>query len=65
VSLGGSYDQDIDPTVNRRAKRMILNPRWMMNRWVMLDLNYTSIITTFETNAYHDRTFFATVTLTK
>jgi len=65
VSLGGSYDQDIDPTVNRRAKRVIVSPRWMMNRWVILDLNYTSLLTTFETSSFHDRTFFATVTLTK
>jgi len=63
--LGGAYDQDIDPTVNRRARRVIFNPRWLMNRWVIFDLNYTSISTSFATTSLRQRTLYATVTLTK
>ena len=33
VSIGGSLDEDIDPVQNRRARRVIFNPRWMMNRY--------------------------------
>src|SRR6185369_16882063 len=65
LSLGGAFDQDIDPTVNRRARRLIFNPRWLMNRWVMLDLNYTSVSTSFATTSLRQRTLYATVTLTK
>jgi len=64
LSLGGAFDQDIDPTVNRRARRLIFNPRWLMNRWVMLDLNYTSVSTSFATTSLRQRTLYATVTLT-
>ncbi|GEM_PF-2458978 len=65
VSLAASYDQDIDPTVNRRARRVILNPRWSMNRWVTADLNYTSVTTSLESGSLRQRSFFATLTFMK
>jgi len=65
LSLGGAYDQDVDPTVNRRARRVLFNPRWTMNRFVMFDLNYTSITTTLASNAVRQRMLYATMTLTK
>jgi len=65
LSLGGSYDQDVDPTVNRRARRLIFNPRWTMNRWVMFDLNYTSITTSLASTSLRQRMLYATMTLTK
>ena len=63
--LAGSFDDDVDPIMDRRARRMILNPRWLMNRWTILDLNYTSVSTTFPNGSLRQRTFFATLTLTK
>jgi hypothetical protein len=65
VSLGGSYDQDIDPVVDRRATRMIVNPRWVMNRFVIFDVNYTSVSSTFSTFENRQHSLFATVTLIK
>ena len=65
VSLGGSYDQDIDPTSDRRATRMIVNPRWLINRFAILDVNYTSVKTTFRSSLNQQRSLFATLTLTR
>ena len=65
VSLGGSYDQDIDPSSDRRATRMIFNPRWMINRFATLDVNYTSVKTTFTSSMNQQRSLFATLTLTR
>lgn len=65
VSLAGSFDNDIDPVMNRRARRMIFNPRWLMNRWTILDINYTSVSTSFTNGSLRQRTLFATLTLTK
>ncbi len=65
VSLAGSYDQDVDPTVNRRARRLLFNPRWLMNRWVMFDINYTSVTTSLATSSLRQRSLYATVTFTK
>ncbi|HSP35268.1 MAG TPA: hypothetical protein VLU46_13205, partial [Thermoanaerobaculia bacterium] len=65
VSLGGSYDEDIDPTLNRRATRAVFNPRWLMNRWVTVDLNYTSVKSQFDSSSNYQRTLFATLTLSR
>jgi hypothetical protein len=65
VSLGGSYDQDIDPTSDRRATRMIINPRWLINRFATLDFNYTSVKTAFASSTNQQRSIFATLTLTR
>ena len=65
VSLGGAYDQDIDPVVDRRATRMVINPRWIMNRFVIFDVNYTAVSSTFSTFENRQHSLFATVTLIK
>jgi hypothetical protein len=65
VALAGAFDDDIDPVMNRRARRMIFNPRWLMNRWTILDINYTSVSTTLPNGSLRQRTLFATLTLTK
>ena len=65
VSLGGSFDEDIDPTLNRRATRTVFNPRWLMNRFITFDLNYTSVKSTYQTIANYQKTVFATVTLSR
>ena len=65
VALAGSFDQDIDPVLGRRARRVIINPRWLMNRWTIIDVNYTSVSTTFSNASLRQRTLFATLTLTK
>ncbi|HVR39082.1 MAG TPA: discoidin domain-containing protein [Thermoanaerobaculia bacterium] len=63
VSLGGSYDQDIDPTTDRKATRLILNPRWVMNRWAAFDISYTSVRTSFGEVRNDQKTLFANLTL--
>ena len=65
VSLGGSFDEDIDPTLNRRATRTVFNPRWLMNRFITFDLNYTSVKSSYQTIATYQKTLFATVTLSR
>jgi hypothetical protein len=65
LSLGASIDEDIDPVQNRRARRVIVNPRWLMNRWATIDLNYTSVNTALASNNNRQRSAFATLTLTK
>ncbi len=63
--LAGAFDEDIDPVSDRRARRTIINPRWLMNRYVIFDVNYTSVSTTFTNGSLRQRTFLATLTLTK
>lgn len=65
VSLGGSFDHDIDPVTSRKATRMIFNPRWVMNRWAMFDINYTAVSTSYASGRTAQRTLFTTLTLTK
>ena len=65
VSLGGSYDEDIDPMLNRRATRAVFNPRWIVNRSATIDLNYTSVSSTFDTTSNQQRSLYATLTLTR
>jgi hypothetical protein len=65
VSLGGSYDEDIDPQLNRRARRAIVTPRWMMNRFATLDINYTMVGTQADSGSNRQRSVFATLTLTR
>jgi hypothetical protein len=43
VALGGTYDQDVDSVGRRTARRLILNPSWMVNRHLVLTVNYTAI----------------------
>ena len=65
LSIGGSLDEDIDPVQNRRARRVIFNPRWMMNRYAYLDFNYTSVNNSFAGSNNQQRSIYATLTLTK
>lgn len=65
VSIGVSLDQDIDPMFDRRATRAIFTPRWIMNRWASIDVNYTSVRSTLGTTTNRDRTLYATLTLTR
>src|SRR5581483_3705974 len=51
VSLGGSYDDDIDPTLNRRARRLTFSPRWVMNRHAAIDVNYTAVSSAIDASA--------------
>lgn len=63
--LGGSFDQDIDPVLDRRATRAVFNPRWLINRWATFDLNYTSVSLESDASTRRQRTLFATLTLSK
>jgi len=65
ISLGGTYDRDIDPLAGRRASRLIFNPKWLMNRHVALDVNYTAVSNNDSNLNDRQRTVFATLTVTK
>ncbi len=65
VSLGGSYDEDIDPATNRRATRAVFNPHWQMNRFTLLDFNYTAVTTRYYSAETTQRSILASVTLMK
>jgi hypothetical protein len=43
VALGGTYDQDVDSVGRRTARRLILTPSWIVNRHLVLNVNYTLI----------------------
>ncbi len=63
VSIGMTYDEDVDPYANRTSKRMMVAPRWVMNRHAILDFNYT-FIDTSGLFATRTRSFYTTLTLT-
>ena len=63
VSLAASHDEDIDPILNRRATRTVFNPRWAMNRFASIDINYTAVTSAVETMSNRQRSLLATVTL--
>jgi hypothetical protein len=63
VALGGSYQEDIDPTLNRKASRLIFNPRWLINRWATFDLNFADFRTQSAFDTVSRRSLFATLTL--
>jgi len=65
VSLAGTWDEDIDPMSDRRARRVIFSPRWAMNRFVTVDLNYTAVATTIRSTTDEQKTLFATLTVTR
>jgi hypothetical protein len=64
VSIGGTYDQDIDPYSNRKSSRAMFTPRWRMNKHTMLDLNYTNVSTTGD-QEFETETLYFTLTLTR
>jgi len=64
VSLGGSFDEDIDPTLNRRARRFMFNPRWLMNRHAAFDVNYSDVSSTLQ-SSNRQRTLIARLTLSR
>ena len=43
LALGGTYDQDVDSVGRRTARRLILSPSWIVNRHLVLNVNYTAI----------------------
>lgn len=65
ISLAGSYDEDIDPLTDRRARRLVLNPRWVMSRFLILDLSYTAVDSEIDFRTDEQKTFYATLTVTK
>ncbi len=65
VSLGGSYDEDIDPMLDRRASRLVFNPRWIMNHWATFDIQYTSVSSSYGPITDEQKMLFATLTVTR
>jgi hypothetical protein len=63
VSLAASHDEDIDPILNRRATRTVFNPRWAMNRFAAIDINYTAVTSAVQTMSNRQRSLLATLTL--
>jgi hypothetical protein len=64
LSIGGTWDQDIDPWLDRTSTRLIVSPRWAINSHATFDLNYTAVDAT-GSMASELSTFFATLTLTR
>ena len=63
VALGGTYDQDVDSVGRRTARRLILTPSWIVNRHLVLAVNYTAIHVSGEPGQ-RTRAFQVTATLT-
>jgi hypothetical protein len=65
ITLGGTWNEDIDPMTNRRSRRVIFTPRWIINGWAAFDLNYTAVSTRLAERETQQKTLFATLTLTR
>lgn len=65
VSFVGTFDEDIDPMSDRRARRLVFAPRWAMNRFVTFDFNYTAVSSSTGTRNDEQKTLFASVTVSK
>ena len=63
LSLGGTYDQDVDAYAGVTSRRLILSPRWTLNPHAILDLTYTRLVQTGTTSA-RTNTFLAAMTVT-
>jgi hypothetical protein len=65
ISIGGTYDEDIDPVFDRTSKRAVFNPRWIINRVASIDLNYTRVTYRSQSRDQEQKTVFAMLTLRK
>lgn len=63
--IGGSHEEDFDPYTNRRASRTTLRPRWFINQFATLELNYFAFTTVLGDLTSRQRTIYAAVNLTK
>jgi hypothetical protein len=62
LSLASAYDEDVDTATRRTFRRLLLSPRWAINRRASLQLNYTLADLSGATSQ-RTRTLFATFTL--
>jgi hypothetical protein len=62
VALSGIYDQDVDSIGRRTARRLTLTPAWVVNRHLILNVNYT-VLTVSGLGGTKTRTFLATATV--
>lgn len=65
VSLAASYDDEIDPLNARRSRRLVLGPRWAISRYLWMDVHYTAVETEIDERTDQQKTFYATLTVTK
>lgn len=63
-TIGGTFDQDVDPYFNRTSRRFTISPRWAINRNARLDISYMSITTTGDVDS-SVRGFNASLTVTR
>ena len=64
LRLGGSYDQDLDPALDRRSRRLILTPSWTLNRHMILNFNYSRLSSSLGSTSVDTETFFVALTTT-
>jgi hypothetical protein len=62
LSLGATYDQDVDAYAGIRSRRFIFTPRWTFNPHAILDLNYTRLVQSGNTSS-RTSSFLATMTV--
>lgn len=65
VSLIASYDDELDPLNDRRSRRLVFGPRWTMSRYLSMDVHYTAVETEIDDRSDQQKTFYATLTVTK
>jgi hypothetical protein len=65
ISLAASYDEDIDPSADRRARRLVFSPRWSVNRFTTLQLHYTALSTTLQAYADEQNLLYVTLTVSR
>lgn len=63
LSIGGQYDEDIDPYSQRTSRRVLVDPRWTINRHAVLNLSY-SLLEVSGTPSSRTKIFYTNLTLT-
>ncbi|MGZ4809948.1 MAG: hypothetical protein ACXV7D_11540, partial [Thermoanaerobaculia bacterium] len=65
IVIGGSHEEDFDPYTNRRASRTTIRPRWFINDFMTLDINYFLFKSAFGNTTLRQRTLYAALNLTR
>jgi hypothetical protein len=64
LRLGATYDQDLDPALDRRSRRLILTPSWTINRHMILNFNYSLLSSSLGDTSADTETYFVALTTT-
>lgn len=61
ITLGAVYEQDVDESIGQRSRRVTVSPRWIINRWATLTLNWQHLTYSNQYLASRTTSFYATL----